>query len=418
MIWAWTKSPTPTLKRTPMPYIAKITTEKARKLNNTPSIYGTFAEIGAGQEVVNHFFKAGKASQTVAKSMSAYDMTFSDEIYGKAGRYVSEQRLETMLDHEYTLLKKRLKHKKGHNTKFFAFADTVAVSTTDRLNESHHHGWMGIRFQNEYNSSYNEMVMHINLLDKTRLQQHEILGALGVNLIHSAFYGKKDCPNIIKSLFDNFESTRVDMDVLRCSGKIFKPIRPHHINMELIRQKSTSALLFQEEGTSLLTSDVLYEKPILIHRLAPHNRLEDLKKAQSYIKNSSKKNQHLMTLLDIPFSSLKNKNIFHYLKKYKPGPKNTYQYILLSDFEKLFELKDFIRKATDQNVFLLLNPGNLSRLSQYRGEGSGDTLSFFSRLCDPKTTLLLPGESRTKSSHSFSALESYLRQTRRLVYLK
>ena len=400
-----------------MPYIAKITTEKARKINNMPSIYGTFAEIGAGQEVVNHFFKAGKASQTVAKSMSAYDMTFSDEIYGKAGRYVSEQRLETMLEHEYTLLEKRLKRKKGRNTKFFAFADTVTVSTTDRSHESHHHGWMGIRFQNEYNSPYNEMVMHINLLDKTRLQQHEILGALGVNLIHSAFYGKKDCPNIIKSLFDNFESTRVDIDVLRCSGKIFKKLHPHHINMELIRQKSTSALLFQKEGTSLLTADVLYKKPILIHRPGLNNKLEDIQKAQFHIKNSSKNNQNLMTLLDIPFSCL-NKNIFHYLKKYKPGPKNIYQYILLSDFEKLFELKNFIRKATDQDVFLLLDPEHLSRLSRYKRETGDDTLSFFSRLCDPKTTLLISGQSRTKKSSSFSALENYLRQTRRLVYLK
>ena len=249
-----------------MPYIAKITTEKARKLNNTPSIYGTFAEIGAGQEVVNHFFKAGQASKTVAKSMSAYDMTFSDAIYGRAGRYVSEQRLFTMLDHEYTLLEKRLKKKKGHNTQFFAFADTVAVSTTGRSNESQQHGWMGVRFQNEYGSAYNEMILHINLLDKARLQQHEILGALGVNLIHSAFYGKKDCSSIIKSLFDNMESNRLDIDVLRCSGKIFNKFNHHNMNMELIRQNSTSALLFQDSGKSLLPSDVLYENPILIYQ--------------------------------------------------------------------------------------------------------------------------------------------------------
>ena len=400
-----------------MPYIAKIITEKARKLNNTASIYGTFAEIGAGQEVVNHFFKAGQASKTVAKSMSAYDMTFSDAIYGRAGRYVSEQRLFTMLDHEYTLLEKRLKHQKGHDTQFFAFADTVAVSTTGRSNESQQHGWMGVRFQNTYGSACNEMILHINLLDKTRLQQHEILGALGVNLIHSAFYGKKDCLNIIKSLFDHLESNRLDIDVLRCSGKVFNEFDHHNMNMELIRQKSTSALLFQDSGKSLLPSDVLYENSILIYQEGLNNKEQTIKKALSYIKKRLKANQSLKTLLNIPFSVLKSKSISPYLKKHQLCAQGLCQYILISDFENLYNLKDFIRKATDQNIFLLLDQNSLSRMVQQGQKNSTDMLAFFSQICDSKTVLLLCGSAPVQSSGPLSTLQSYLKQTGQIVYL-
>ena len=402
-----------------MPYIAKITTEKARKLNNTASIYGTFAEIGAGQEVVNHFFKAGQASKTVAKSMSAYDMTFSSAIYGKAQRYVSKKRLLTMLDHEYTLLEKRLKGKKGHDTQFFAFADTVATCATGRSHESQQHGWMGIRFQNTYGSACNEIILHINLLDNTRLQQHETLGALGVNLIHSAFYGKKDCRSIINSLFDNLEPNRVDVDVLNCSGKIFNKFNHHNMNMELIRQKSTSALLFQDNGPSLLPSDVLYEQPILIYQENLNNKERNIKKALSYINKGLKKNQSLKTLLNIPFSCLKkNKSLSSYLKKYQPSAQGLYQYILISDFEQLPALKNFIRKATDQHIFLLLDPKSLVRIAQTSQKKSIDMLAFFSQLCDAKTVLLLFGEHSTQKSGPLFTLQNYLKQTGQMVHLK
>src|ERR1700742_4233210 len=89
------------------------TNRKALTINLDEPKYGTFAEIGAGQEVVRHFFQAGGAAGTVAKSISAYDMKFSDEIYGKSTRYVSRDRLERMLDHEYQLLIERLAAARG-----------------------------------------------------------------------------------------------------------------------------------------------------------------------------------------------------------------------------------------------------------------------------------------------------------------
>ena len=406
-----------------MPYIEKIAIEKARKINSTSAIYGTFAEIGAGQEVVNHFFKAGQASKTVAKSMSAYDMTFSDQIYGGAGRYVSENRLSKMLEHEYTLLQQRLKKKRGHNTKFFAFADTVAVSTAEKSNTSHHHGWMGIRFQSEYKVPYNEIILHVNLLDKTRLQQYEILGVLGVNLIYSAFYGKKDHKNIIKSLFNNFESSRVDIDFLRCSGKIFKKLNHHKLNLELIHQRSTEALLFQNKGANILPSDALYEKHVLIQQHSPSEKLTPfhIKQAFSYIKNTKKIKSDPVSLVNIPIQYLKTKTIFYYLKKYTSSPqKNKNQYILVSDFNKLYELKDFIRKTTDQYIFIILSTNTFMKIfnQHYGTKPSNDILEFFSRLCDQKTTLMTPNYKNTKAPAHFTHFEKYLINNKKLVYLK
>lgn len=397
-----------------MPYIEKIAVEKARKINSTPSIYGTFAEIGAGQEVVNHFFKAGQASQTVAKSMSAYDMTFSDQIYGRAGRYVSEHRLFKMLEHEYKLLQKRLKKKRGHNTKFFAFADTVAVSTTGKSNMSHHHGWMGIRFQSEYKAPYNEIILHVNLLDKTRLQQYEVLGVLGVNLIYSAFYGKKDHKNIIKSLFDNFESSRVDIDILRCSGKIFKKLNLHQLNLELIHQRSTEALLFQKKGENVLPSDTLYGKHILIQQHSSKYKIKpsDIKQALTYIKNTKNIKSDPIAILNIPIQ---------HLKKYVSTPHTKRnQYILVSNFNKLHELKQFIRKTTDQYIFIILNADTFMNIlnNSYSTKSSDDILKFFSRLCDKKTILMIPSHRGPKLPVHFDHLEKYLMETKQIVYLK
>ncbi len=403
-----------------MPYIEKIALEKARKINSAPSIYGTFAEIGAGQEVVNHFFKAGQASQTVAKSMSAYDMTFSDQIYGRAGRYVSESRLFKMLDHEYKLLEKRLKNKRGRDTKFFAFANTVAVSTADKLEESSgQHGWMGIRFQSECGGNYNEIILHVTLLDQTRLQQYETLGVLGLNLIYSAFYGRKDHKNIIKSLFDNFEPSRVDIDVLRCSGRVFKNLNRHQLNLELIRQKSTEALLFQQDGENILPEDALYEKNILIgqHSKNPTD-LRFMKKALSYIKTS--KNIKPVSLINIPIQYLKNKSADYYLSKYLSSDPNSSksQYVLISDFKRLYRLKSFVRSATDRHIFIVLDADTLKKIFKNRSKSSDDILKFFGRLCGPKTVLFLPEYSWLKPDVHFHYLERYLISTKQIVHLK
>ena len=402
-----------------MPYIEKIAIEKANLLNSNPGIYGTFAEIGAGQEVVNHFFKAGKASQTVAKSMSAYDMTFSDQIYGRVGRYVSLERLFKMLDHEYSLLEKRLKKTRGHNTRFFAFADTVAASTLKPDKMAHHHGWMGIRFQNAVRSAFNEIILHVDLLDKTRLQQYETLGVLGLNLIYSAFYGKKDPKNIIKSLIDNFESARVDINVLRCSGKIFKNLNHQQLNMELIRQQLTNALLFQLGGKNILQMDALYEKSVLImqHNKDQKSVLSHIKKSLSYIKKTTKSVKTPVLIINVPIQDIKTQTIKELFKKYSQSSQLfKHYYILVSNFKKLYELRKFIRQASDQNIFISLSAGDLRRVFQDTCKNpEEDTLEFFSRLYDQKTFLISCGQDRRSAGSSYQHLEKHLVENKKLV---
>src|SRR5688572_20830716 len=162
------------------------THQKALAVNLDPSKYGTFAEIGAGQEVARWFFRVGGAAGTIAKSMSAYDMIVSDAIYGPTERYVSRSRLNKMLEYEFALQYERLGPKRGDTTKFFVFADTVPARGF--LNRDESHGWMGIRFQTQPRSEASQIIIHVRMLDHENLQQQEALGIMGVNLIHSALY--------------------------------------------------------------------------------------------------------------------------------------------------------------------------------------------------------------------------------------
>src|SRR5204862_1590553 len=168
------------------------THQKALEVNLDPSKYGAFAEIGAGQEVARWFFRVGGAAGTIAKTISAYDMTVSDAIYGPSDRYVSRHRLHTMLDHEYGLLEERLKEKRGAMTRFFVYADTVTARSFKHVDESH--GWMGIRFQTEPLKEASQILIHVRMLDKENLQQQEALGMMGVNIIYGALYLHHDPP--------------------------------------------------------------------------------------------------------------------------------------------------------------------------------------------------------------------------------
>src|SRR5580692_13212396 len=188
------------------------TTQKARRINFDAPIYGTFAEIGAGQEVAREFFHAGGASGTIAKSISAYDMVFSDAIYGKSSRYVSRERLNLMLDHEYGLLVERLSAIRGERTNFFVFADTVATSNRPGANEAH--GWLGIRFQTQPSGEPSEIVLHVRMCDKDPILQQQALGIVGVNLIFGALYYRTNPKKLIESLQDNLGTGRIEVDML------------------------------------------------------------------------------------------------------------------------------------------------------------------------------------------------------------
>jgi len=238
--------------------------QKALRINLDASRYGTFAEIGAGQEVARCFFRAGGASGTVAKTISAYDMAVSDAIYGTADRYVSRQRLRSMLDHEYSLLLERLDKTRGDRTAFFAFANTVATSSFKTHNEGQ--GWLGIRFQVQPRAEPSEILIHVRMLDKEAERQQEVLGILGVNLIHGTFYSYQDPEALIRALLDGLTWEHVEVDMIRFSGPAFARVDNRLMALQLVKQGHTEAAMFTADGETVQWAEVLYKQPVLVQR--------------------------------------------------------------------------------------------------------------------------------------------------------
>lgn len=241
----------------------KLTTqEKALRINLSRAIYGSFAEIGAGQEVAANFFKVGGASGTIAKTMSAYDMKFSDAIYGQCDRYVCEDRLINMLDHEYPLLPERLPHR-TKDTRFFAFADTVEVLNFERTNQGH--GWIGLRFQLQIEGPTNDCIVHVKMHDNDPLQQQVSLGIVGVNLIYACMF-ISDPQEIINSLLDGLTAKRMEVDMFRISGPDFKDLDNRLMALKLVRNGLTKAAMFGPDGEVMQPSEYLYKKNVLVLR--------------------------------------------------------------------------------------------------------------------------------------------------------
>jgi hypothetical protein len=238
--------------------------KKAFEINMDPRIYGAFAEIGAGQEVARRFFSVGGAAGTVAKTISAYDMTFSDAIYGACGRYVSRARLHSMLTHEYSLLIERLDAKVGAARMFFAFADTVAARSFRGHAESH--GWMGVRFQATPRGETNEIIIHVRMLDPHNLQQQEALGIVGLNLIYGAFFLTRNPEGLVGSLLDDLAPGRIEIDMIRATGPDFAHVDDRIMALQLVTQNLTKAALFRADGEIVNAADALYKKPLLVER--------------------------------------------------------------------------------------------------------------------------------------------------------
>jgi hypothetical protein len=243
------------------------TLEKALRLNLDRSIYGTFAEIGAGQDVANWFFKAGGASGTVAKTMSAYDMKFSDEIYGRTQRYVSRARLEAMLGHEFGILEERLGAQRGAETTFFAMANTVrARGFNDKDQECH--GWVGIRFQDAPGREASDVLLHVRLLDVSNREQSEAIGILGVNLVWAAFHERGSLKNLLSGLMDGLNRWRVEIDMAKCRGPAFpRAAFDDRLGaLALIELGLTDVALFRSTGEICQASDEFYKRPVLVKR--------------------------------------------------------------------------------------------------------------------------------------------------------
>lgn len=242
----------------------KSTYDKALRINLDREKYGTFAEIGAGQEVANWFFRASATAGTVAKTISAYDMTMSDAIYGKAKRYVSRDRVSSMLKYEYQLLLERLGEQRGSETAFFSYSNTVRARGYNDTGECH--GWMGIRLQLKPGAAPSQILIHVRLLDEENVDQMEALGVMGVNLIYAAFYHRDHLGAFVESLVDNIGTERVEVDMLKFSGDGFKMIDNRLCHLQLVTCGLTDAAMFLPDGEVVQPAEALYKRPIMLLR--------------------------------------------------------------------------------------------------------------------------------------------------------
>ncbi len=333
-----------------MEEIRKLTTqEKALRLNLSKAIYGSFAEIGAGQEVAANFFKVGGASGTVAKTMSAYDMKFSDAIYGVGDRYVCEERLIRMLDHEYVLLPERLPHR-IETTRFFAFADTVEVINYERTNQGH--GWMGLRFQLRPQSEPNECVFHLKMHDPDPLQQQYALGIVGVNMLYSCMF-LSDPEEILMSLLDGLTTRRIEVDMFRLNGPDFKHIDNRVMALKLVKNGLTKAAMFGPDGNVMQPSDELYKKNVLVlrgrFRPPTHINVDMLLASRRHFKNETdvdRSNIVLiseLTLNDLsPDGKIDEKDFLHRADILCSLGQN----VLISNYFEYYRLVDYLSKIT------------------------------------------------------------------------
>src|SRR5580658_11191517 len=240
------------------------TNQKALKINLDPMFYGTFAEIGAGQEVARWFFKVGGAAGTISKSMSAYDMAVSDAIYGHSKRYVSRERLQGMLDHEHSLNLERLQSSRRDSTAFFAFANTVAARNYQGTNECH--GWMGVKYQAHPRDQDSQITIHVRMLDHENGLQQETLGIVGVNLLYGAFFLHHTPQQMLESLLDNLTIERVEIDMIECSGIEFRRVDNRVMSLKLVQLGLSGAAMFGPGGEVLQPSEVLRKRPVLVER--------------------------------------------------------------------------------------------------------------------------------------------------------
>ena len=238
--------------------------QKALHINLDSSKHGTFAEIGAGQEVARWFFHVGGASGTVAKTISAYDMAVSDSLYGRCNRYVSRERLEAILKQEFDLLVQQLSDHRPPATTFFVFADTVATRSFSRHEDGH--GWMGVRFQHQPEAQPSEIILHVRMLDVENAREQEAIGALGVNLAYGAFYLREQPEELIASLMDELTRERIEIDLVRFSGPCFSSIDNRLMILQLVVQQFTGAVMFTASGEVVQPADAIYKKPVIIER--------------------------------------------------------------------------------------------------------------------------------------------------------
>lgn len=329
--------------------------EKALSINRSQAHYGTFAEIGAGQEIARWFFKVGGASGTIAKAISAYDMTFSDAIYGPepSGRYVVEDRVKRMLDYEYDLLADRLTGPEHDGRCLFALANTVAAKSPRYTGDCH--GWMGIKFQHAHGAEPSEIILHMRLLDTSNRQQQIGLGILGVNLLYAGLNHYDNIENLIQSLTDGELEDRFQINTLRLSGPAFEDVDVYWANLQLLKKGLTPALLVCANGTVSHLDEELYKKEVLIHRAAFNpitcSDMDMLKSARDHFCGSKTEGECAPFLLSEIYAPDLDKtenetDILHRLKMLLLSQQNT----LITNIQRTHALHTYLELFSKEHI--------------------------------------------------------------------
>jgi len=362
---------------------------KALKINLNPYIYGTFSEIGAGQETVRHFFRAGGASGTIAKAMSAYDKDFSDAIYGieEDKRYVTETRLKRMLLHEIDLIEHRLNRKKHPNKMFFSFANTV--TTIDFAKKFKGHGWVGIKFQLDPLEGYNEIILHVRFKETDAKLQQETLGTLGVNLIYGAFYLNDKPKDLLKSLYDNLHQVQLEIDMINFSGARFSYVDNRLMSLLLVKNGMTHAVMFGPDGNNLLPAQQLYKANILALRgsFRPVTKvnMDMLKSAKKLFTEESKvKEKNTKIIFEITLHNLISEGEIDerdFLDRAELLC-TLGQYVMITNYQEYYKLVEYFSEFTKARIGLAMGVQSFIQIfdEKYYRNLSGGILEAFGKL--------------------------------------
>lgn len=363
--------------------------DKSLRINLNDNIYGTFAEIGAGQETVRNFFRAGGASGTIAKAMSAYDKDFSDAIYGieEDGRYVTESRLKKMLRHEMKLMEDRISREKHPNKIFFAYANTVA--TIDFAKKFKGHGWVGIRFQIEPNAAYNEIILHVRFHENDAKLQQLTLGTLGVNLIYGAFYKYDQPRKLLRYLYDHIDKDQIEIDMINFSGPQFEEVDNRLMSLQLIKNGMTEAVMFGPDGNNILPAAILYKKNILTLRgsFRPVTKVNiDMfeRSYEMFINENKVEEENTVPIFEITLSNLRAEGEIDE-EDFMDRARllcNLGHTVLISNFQEYYKLVEFYSKYTKARMGLTMGVNNLVDIfdEKYYRHLSGGILEAFGKL--------------------------------------
>ena len=363
------------------------THQKALSVNLDAVRYGTFAEIGAGQEVARWFFKVGGASGTISKSISAYDMTVSDAIYGRCQRYVSRERLERMLDYEHRLNLERLGASRGDTTAFFTFANTVSALNFKGTNECH--GWMGVRYQAFPGDADNQIILHVRMLDKENSLQQEALGIVGVNLLYAAFFLHHTPDLMLESLLDNLSTARIEVDMVDFSGIEFRRVDNRVMSLKLVQLGLSGAAMFGPKGEVLQPSEVLRKKPILVERgsFRPVTKvnIDMIESAhKQFALEPEVKDEEIVELMEITMRNLLSAGDID-LRDFLARADllaTAGRIVLISDYFEYYRLAAYLGRYTSEPIAVTMGVASLKDLftEQYYSGLEGGILEAFGRL--------------------------------------